>query len=145
MVSSRFSWQSILIRFVIALALVFGTYNPHGKSFYHWAVNYFSPTAEASTSLPVLVLIGLVLLIGWTIYLRATFRSLGMFGLILAFAFFGTLVWLAIDVNLISLTNTVILTDIILVTFAGVLAVGISWSHIRRRISGQSDIDDVDE
>ena len=145
MVANRITSQGILIRFVIALLLVFFTYNPHGKSYYNWVVDYLSPTADANISLPLLVLVGIVLIIGWTIYLRATFRSLGMFGLILAFAFFGTLVWLAIDVDLISLTNTVILTDVILFIFAGVLAVGISWSHIRRRISGQSDVDDVDE
>jgi len=28
--------------------------------------------------------------------------------------------------------------------FACVLAVGMSWSHIRRRVSGQFDTDDVD-
>jgi hypothetical protein len=26
-----------------------------------------------------------------------------------------------------------------------VLATGMSWSHIRRRLSGQADVDDVDE
>jgi len=26
-----------------------------------------------------------------------------------------------------------------------ILAVGMSWSHIRRRLSGQADMDDVDE
>ncbi len=31
------------------------------------------------------------------------------------------------------------------VLFATVMAVGLSWSHIRRRVSGQVDADDVDE
>ena len=39
----------------------------------------------------MMALAGILLLIGWTIYLRATARSLGAFGLILAAAFFGTL------------------------------------------------------
>jgi hypothetical protein len=141
----RISWQGILIRFVIALVLVFFTYNPHGISYFHWLTSYFSPATESKVSLPVLVLVGVILLIVWTIYIRATMRSLGMFGLLLASAFFGALLWLVIDLNWVSFSNKVVILDIILVIIAGVLAVGISWSHIRRRISGQADVDDVDE
>ena len=35
-------------------------------------------------------------------------------------------------------------TYIILVVISGVLATGISWSHIRRRMTGQVDVDDVE-
>jgi hypothetical protein len=28
---------------------------------------------------------------------------------------------------------------------AAIMATGMSWSHIRRRMSGQLDVDDVDE
>jgi Family of unknown function (DUF6524) len=28
---------------------------------------------------------------------------------------------------------------------ATILAIGMSWSHVRRRLSGQADVDDVDE
>jgi len=34
---------------------------------------------------------------------------------------------------------------VILILISSILAVGISWSHIRRKISGQVDADDVDE
>lgn len=142
---NKLSWRGILIRFVVALVLVFFTYNPHGTSYFHWLTSYFSPATESKVSLPVLVLVGVILLIVWTIYIRATMRSLGMFGLLLASAFFGALLWLVIDLNWVSLSNKVVVLDIILVIIAGVLAIGISWSHIRRRISGQADVDDVDE
>jgi hypothetical protein len=36
-------------------------------------------------------------------------------------------------------------TYLVLVALCGVLATGISWSHIRRRISGQVDVDEIDE
>lgn len=142
---NRISWQGILIRFFIALGLVFFTYNPHGISYFHWLTTYFSPAQESAVSLPVLVFVGIVMLIIWTIYIRATMRSLGMLGLLLAGGFFAALLWLVIDLNLVSLSNKVVVLDIILVIIAGVLAIGISWSHIRRRISGQADMDDVDE
>ena len=88
---------------------------------------------------------GVVLLIGWTIYLRATLRSLGPFGLVLAVAFFGTLVWLLVDTGLIPANSVRAITYIVLVIISGVLAVGVSWSHVRRRITGQADVDEVDE
>jgi hypothetical protein len=86
-----------------------------------------------------------VLLIGWSIYLRATFRSLGIFGLTLAFAFFGIIVWWLIDSGLLGLENTDIATYIALFSLSAVLATGMSWPHIRRRLSGQADMADIDE
>lgn len=144
MAVNRITWQGVVIRFVVALLLVFCTYNPYGKSYFHWLKAYLYPASDASTSLPLLVLAGIVLVIGWTVYLRATMRSLGIFGLALAVAFFGALLWLAIDFNIVSLENTKLVITLILVIFAGVIATGITWSHLRRRITGQTDVDDVD-
>ena len=144
MTVNRITWQGVVIRFVVALILVFCTYNPYEKSYFHWLQSYLNPTTESGASLPLLVFAGIVLLIGWTVYLRATMRSLGIFGLGLAVAFFGALLWLAIDFNIVSLDNTKLVVTLILIIFAGVIATGITWSHIRRRITGQTDVDDVD-
>ena len=144
MTVNRITWQGVVIRFVVALLLVFCTYNPYEKSYFHWLKAYLYPTSETGTSLPLLVLAGIILLIGWTVYLRATMRSLGIFGLMLAVAFFGALLWLAIDFNIVSLANTKLVITLILIIFAGVIATGITWSHLRRRITGQTDVDDVD-
>jgi hypothetical protein len=62
----------------------------------------------------------------------------------LAFAFFGALLWLAITYEVVSIDNFSLIIDLVLVIFSGVLAVGMSWSHIRRRMSGQLDVDDID-
>ena len=131
--------QGVLIRFLFAVVLVFCTYNPEGYSFYHWVIKDFSQIT------PMKVLSGLVLLIGWIIYIRATLRSLGAIGLILASAFFGTLIWLVIDWGLIPTDNLKIMSYLILFVLCAVLAIGISWSHIRRRISGQVDVDEIEE
>ena len=144
MAVKKFSWQGILIRFVIALILVFATYNPHGYSYFGWLEEYFNPAKEANTPLALIVFAGIVLLIIWTMYIRATLRSLGMFGLMLAFAFFGALLWLAITYDVVSVNNSTLIIDLVLVIFSGVLATGMSWSHIRRRASGQYDVDDVE-
>jgi hypothetical protein len=87
----------------------------------------------------------IVLLIGWTIYIRATLRSLGAFGLGLAFTFFAIIIWWLVDMGLIGVNSVSILSYIMLFVLSAVLAIGMSWSHLRRRMSGQADMDDVDE
>jgi hypothetical protein len=138
MAIKHITWRGFLRRFVVALLLVFASYNPSGISYFHWI-------PKVSSNYNVLaIFIGIVLLIGWVVYLRATFRSLGVFGLILAAAFFGSLLWLIIDWGLISGDDDIVISYILLILLSGILAVGMSWSHIRRRISGQADVDDVE-
>ena len=91
------------------------------------------------------MLVGLVLIIGWTVFVRATKRSLGLIGFILAVAFFGTLLWLVIDVGIVPASSTRVIAYLVEVLAAAILAVGMSWSHIRRRMSGQSDVDDISD
>ena len=131
--------QGFLFRFLFALLLVMLTYNPSGYSYSHWLQTSFSNFG------PLLGIAGISLIIGWVIYLRATLRSLGLIGLILAGLFFATIIWLFIDWGWLSLNNVTVMSWVILILFSAVLGVGISWSHIRRKISGQVDSDDVDE
>jgi hypothetical protein len=133
------SASGILLRFIVAIVLVFCSYNPEGYSYYDWVLT------DLKNITPLKVLAGMVLLIGWIIYIRATIRSLGAFGLILAFAFFGTLIWLVVDWGLIPTDSVRAVSYIILFLICAVLAIGISWSHIRRRISGQLDVDEIEE
>lgn len=132
------TWSGFLLRFLAAFILVFTTYNPSGYSYYHWV------TENLDDLDPMMALAGVLLLIGWSIYIRATVRSLGAFGLLLAAAFFATVLWLVIDWGLVHIDSVTAITYIILVLMCGVLAIGISWSHIRRRMTGQVDVDEVD-
>ena len=131
--------QGFLFRFLFALLLVMLTYNPSGYSYSHWLQNSFSNFG------PLLGVAGISLIIGWVIYLRATLRSLGLIGLILASLFFATILWLFIDWGWLGLKNVTSMSWVLLILISAILAVGISWSHIRRKISGQVDSDDVDE
>ena len=131
--------QGFLLRFLFALLLVLLTYNPSGYSYSHWLQNSFSNFG------PLLGLAGMSLVIGWVVYLRATLRSLGLIGLILAALFFSTIIWLLIDWGWLGLNNVTAMSWVILILLSAILAVGISWSHIRRRWTGQIDSDDVDE
>lgn len=138
----RFNSRGFLWRLLFALILVFTTYNPSGYSYYHWAhaILYTDDTVLS----PPFAFLSVLILIGWTVYLRATFRSLGGFGLILAFTFFAILIWWLVDLGWLHIDRFSVLSYIVLFLTAAVLAVGMSWSHVRRRMSGQTDVDDID-
>jgi uncharacterized membrane protein len=88
--------------------------------------------------------IGIVLLAGWVVFLRATFQSLGVLGLLLGAAFFAALVWLLVDFGLLATDSVSTMAWVTIVCLALLLAVGMSWSHVRRRMTGQVDVDDVE-
>lgn len=140
MASNKFNLGSFFVRLFFALILVFMTFNPSGYSFYHWGLKSLETGFE-----PLMVFSGVILLIGWIIYLRATITSLGIIGLVLAFAFFGTLLWMVIDWGIIPVDSVQIITYIVLSLLSMVLAIGISWSHIRRRMTGQVDVNETDD
>ena len=133
----KFTWTNYVIRLGTALILVFATYNPSGWSYYGWV-------SESGDFDIYMALGGVVLLIGWAIFLRATTRSLGVFGTLLAVLFFGLLIWVVIDLFSIPRDNLHLLIYLFLIGLAGVLSAGISWSHIRRRMTGQLDVDEAD-
>lgn len=139
MADRSINFQGFMMRWGMALLLVFLTYNPSGYSWYHWLAG-----AENKVE-PLIALTGVLLLIGWVVYVRATARSLGIIGTLLSLALFGTLVWALISYQIVSLGNTTLLTCLLLVILSAVMAIGLSWSHVRRRLTGQFDVDDSDE
>jgi hypothetical protein len=94
---------------------------------------------------PLQAVCGIVLLIAWIVFLGATLKSIGVFGMVLAFALFAALIWLLASWGWLSLSNTNALTWVGLVVLAFILAVGMSWSHLYRRWTGQATVDEVDE
>lgn len=125
------------LRFVAALALVLLSFNPSGWSFYHWVA------AAAPNFTPPMALAAIALLIGWVVFLTATMRSLGVAGVLLAIAFCAALVWVAVQFGWLEAKARAFVW-IGLVVAAAILAMGVSWSHFRRRLTGQADVDEVD-
>jgi len=130
--------MGFLIRWAFAFLLLAATYNPTQWNFVRWAMGNYQ------NMLSVTVLVGLILVIGYIIFLRATLRSIGMFGMLLVLAVAGTLLWVLFDQGFIDLTNPTINTWLGIIVMSLVLAIGLSWSIVRRKISGQADVDDVD-
>lgn len=140
MARTAFSAGDFITRWAIALALVIVTFNPTAYSYVGWLL-----ADRPGDNLPLKALVGVVLLILYVIFLRSTWRSIGPLGLLLAALFFGTLLWVLIDYGWLDPTRATLMTWIALVVAATILAIGMSWSHIRRQMSGQADVDDVDE
>lgn len=134
--ATEFNVGSFFARWIFAIALVFGTYNPSDYSYVNWVLGN---DAEFG---PVMALVGVALLIAWIVFLRATLLSLGILGIALGAALFACVIWLLIDVGLLSVDSTSALTWVILLIISFILSVGMSWSHIRRRLTGQFDVDE---
>jgi hypothetical protein len=127
------------VRFLIAFALVCVTWNPTRYNYYEWAL------AQWATIPPLVVFVGIVLIIAWVVFVRATARSLGAFGIVLSVGLAASVLWILFFYDIVDTANSDALGWIVLVLFAAILAAGMSWSHLRRSWAGQADVDDVDE
>ena len=102
-----------VIRLIAALVLVLATYNPTEFSYYAWVSDAL--TEETSTLGALHFFVGVLLIIGWTIFAVASLKSLGPLGLGLGAAFFATLVWLLIDFGILSLESARTVTWVVLI------------------------------
>ncbi len=131
--------MGFIIRWLFAFILIAATFNPTQWNFAHWATNNFS------SQMPLAVFFGLILFVGYVIYLRATLRSIGPFGMALVVAVFSALIWVLYDKGLLSLENTSLNIWLGILALSLILGTGLSWSIIRRAISGQLDVDEHEE
>ena len=131
--------SGFILRWIFAILIVLTTYNPTHYSLYHWLWPF------SNEQLPLKILAILVMVVIYIIFLKATFRSIGLLGIILASAVSATIVWLFIDQGWMSLDNKTALAWIVLVIVGTILGIGVSWSHIRRKLTGQLDTDDIED
>lgn len=134
----------IAARLLAALVLVFATYNPEGYSFYHWAIAPLWGQTASTGPASVKFLVGILLLGGWGVFLNATRRSIGMGGAALVIAISGALVWILLDFGVVSASSARGISYVVLLCLSVLLAVGMSWSHVSKAMSGQVDMDQTD-
>jgi Na+/alanine symporter len=130
---------SFLYRWIFAFVLVAATYNPSQFNYVGWSIRNYQNT------LSMVVLLGLMLVIAYIIYLRATLRSIGLLGMALVAMMVAAIIWVLEDYTLLNLNDPDQTLWIGIFGLSIILGVGMSWSHVRRFISGQSDIDDISE
>ncbi len=136
-----FGFKDFLWRLLAAMILVLTTFNPSGYSYVHWAKGAF--VGEGLEAVHFFV--SVILLVGWTIFVIATRRSLGTLGTVLGVALLGTGIWLLVDLGMVNVGSARTVTWLGLLTLATLLAIGLSWSHVWRRLTGQLEVDEVED
>jgi hypothetical protein len=128
------SGLGIAIRVALAVALVLITFNPSGHSFYHWLTE--PPLALSALK----AFLGVALLVGWVVCLRTAYVALGTLGLVLGCLLLGTFVWVLFDMDVLHAAGRQAMVWIGLIVFGVVLGMGLSWSLIRARTTGQIEV-----
>jgi hypothetical protein len=129
-----------IVRFLTALLLVYASFNPEGISFFHWTVVPLLQGGGIGSVGPLKLAAGILLLIAWLVFLRATSRTPVLFGAVLLLAGAAAIVWLLIDWHLVSPGSARAVTHLTLVIVSFALAIAPSWSSVTRRGPGQPDI-----
>lgn len=129
--------RSVVVRACGALFIVMSTYNPTNWSFIHWFGDRWPEDW--------LLLLPLVLfyVLAYTLMIRAAYRSLRPTGVGIGIAMMGAIAWVLIDIGLLELNDGRDLLVILLYMAGGLLAVGMSWNALWRRLTGQVAVDDL--
>jgi len=127
--------EGLFLRWIAATGLVFATYNPSEFCYVHWAQNSTMDNA------PYVIFVGLILAVGFAIFFRAIRHSLGLVGLALVLALLGSGIWSLTHLGLIDFGNHSTRVYVVLISLATTMAIGLDWSILRRRISGQVDVE----
>ncbi|MGZ9809717.1 DUF6524 family protein [Pseudoroseicyclus sp. H15] len=121
-------------RWGFAGLLIALTYNPTPFNYLAWfGRNHLD-------QLPLAAVLGVMLAAGYVVSLRATLRALGLFGVMIVLFFVGALVWLGLDYGILHVDTKDGASWLAIFTASLVLGTGLSWSIIRRQLSGQVDV-----
>jgi len=130
--------MGIFLRWLGAFALLAVTFNPSPYNYVRWAEGNYS------NQLPLAVLLGLLLAVGYIIYVAATLRSIGAFGIILIAAIFGAAMWVLMSWGVLTLANQSLNLWLSIFALSLILGMGLSWSILRQKLSGQATVDEVE-
>lgn len=132
-----FGLPSVAVRWLGAVFGILATYNPSGSSYVHWLVDL----TDHRWSLKALV--GILLMVMNMTFYYATVRSIRSSGMVIAATFCITAVWTLLDYGYLQTLTFQSWITVILMLTGSILAVGLCWSHIRGRLTGQSDSNDI--
>ncbi len=127
------SFSGVVTRLVLSILLVLATFNPSGTSLVHWL------SAPPVAVTPGKAAAALLLAIGWILCLRTAFIALGRWGLLLGVLFFAALVWLLVDRQWLTIDGSGIVW-VAEIVIGVLLGVGLSWSLLRAKATGQIEV-----
>ncbi|HTC10324.1 MAG TPA: DUF6524 family protein [Acetobacteraceae bacterium] len=120
----------LVARVLFAAFLVFGTYNPSGRSYVDWVLH-----SDAAATWK-LIATGL-LAVAYGVALPTVWRALGFGGIVLTTTLATTTSWALIQANWISLAAPDAPVWILLSVIAFVVGVGLCWMLVGRILDGQ--------
>jgi hypothetical protein len=121
----------LLVRLLACAALVFATWNPTGVSFVDW-VGGPAPT-------PLKAVAAAVLLLLHVLFLRITWLSLGAAGLGFLLVMLVLGVFTLDELDLIDLSFGRTWSYVFIALASLTLVTGVTWSLMKRRVTGQSN------
>ena len=130
---SHISWDGVAARLLFSLFVVFATWNPSGRSYWHWA---WAGEAGFWTRLAV----GLVLLLTHLALFFTLRGLLGWKGLVLVGATFATIMLAAAELGLAQLSGSWSGTAP-LVLLSLLYTFGLSWSLVHHRAAGITHVE----
>jgi hypothetical protein len=130
--------MGILLRWLGAFALLAAIFNPTAWNYVTWA------RANWADQMPLIVFVGLILAVIAMVYLVATMRSIGILGALVIVAIFAAGLWVLTDWGLLGLDNSALNIWLGIFALSLILGIGMSWSILRQRLSGQQTTDEVD-
>jgi hypothetical protein len=129
-----FGVKAFFIRFIYLFVLVLITYNPFHYSLFHWIQNEHTPLSIGS---------GILLIMLWSVVLWFVYLGSGFIGLFMGSVMISLLLWMAKNMGMIHFDNTLLNVIFAEISLSLLFSLGLSWAHIRRRISGQLSTDDI--
>ncbi len=130
--------MGILLRWLGAFLLLAAIFNPTRWNYVTWAREAWG------TQTPLIVFCGLILVVIAMVYLVATMRSIGILGALVIAAIFAAGLWVLTDWGLLGLSNSALNVWLTILALSLILGIGMSWSILRQRLSGQQTTDEVD-
>lgn len=130
--------MGILLRWLGAFALLSAIFNPTAWNYVAWARDSWAD------QMPLIVFVGLILAVITMVYLVATMRSIGILGALVIAAIFAAGLWVLTDWGLLGLDNSALNIWLGILVLSLILGIGMSWSILRQRLSGQQTTDEVD-
>jgi hypothetical protein len=121
----------VLVRILACFALVFATWNPTDVSFFAWI--------DSPAPLPLKAVAGAVLLLLHILFARVTWLSLGLPGTVFVVTLLLLGVFTLNELGAIDLSRSRAWGYVFVSVSAMTLMIGLTWSLMKRRVTGQSN------
>jgi hypothetical protein len=126
-------FKVIATRWLMTATLVFGTYNPSGRSYWHWVT-----TSPEMT--PVQTLVGLFLLVSLVAVARMAYAALGLRGITVVLALIIASKLIEVGLGFSRFADMRVTDYTVLFWITTVLGFGVSWAILQKAITGERDI-----